>query len=137
MCLFWLTRYISQPYPIMAITRTCPAITIILGYKIMVAIALFGCARSSIKRLEVFFACVMTFSFFINVITPRLSWYMILVSSNLPSKIRFELYPKTNTIFCTSILLLSASRMETIPIYSIWMTCSTAVISWCSSLWDC
>lgn len=64
----------------MAITWTCLAMAIALGYKVMVAMALFGYANSSIKRLQDLFAHAMTFLFFINIIAPGSLLYMIPVS---------------------------------------------------------
>lgn len=57
----------------MAISRTYPAIAIALGYKIIMAMAFPGCARLSVKRLQILYAYAIIFLFFINVIAPGLS----------------------------------------------------------------
>lgn len=69
----------------------------------------------------------MTFSYCIKVIAAGLSWYIISVSLSWPSEIRFESHPKASAILCSSILLPSASRIETVPISSVRTTYPTAV----------
>lgn len=79
---FWLIRYVSLSYPIMTITKTYLAIAIALGCKIMIAMVFPSYARSSMKRLQVFFTCIITFSYFINIIAAESSWYVILIIYN-------------------------------------------------------
>ncbi len=126
MHLFWLTRCVGWPCPIMAIARVCLAIVIALS-SIVTTMACPGCARSSMKKFQVLFAWEMTFSCCIKFITAWLLWYVILVSQSWPSEIRFESHPRASATLCSSILLLSASGMEMVPIFSVQMTCLVAI----------
>ena len=52
---------------------------------------------------------------------------MISVSRNWPRKIKFESHPGAKATFYSSILLSSASGIDTMPISSVRMTCLAAV----------
>lgn len=69
----------------------------------------------------------MTFSFLISVISVGLVWYIVLVSLNWPGKIKFESYSGTKAMFCSSIFLPSASKIDTVLISFIWMICPAAI----------
>lgn len=118
MRLFWLTRYVGW---------LCLVMAIALDYKIMVIMAISSYTWLSVKRLRVLFACIITFSCFINVITMGSLWYMILGPRSWPSEIKFESHLGAGATLCNSILLSTASGIKTMPIFSLWITYLTTV----------
>lgn len=126
--LFWFTRCIGHLRPVMAIARF-----LILSGGLRTAMAFLGSAKSNLKRFRSFLASAMTFPFFINVIVIRLSWYMIPLLRNWLSKIKLESHPKAKATSCNSIMFPFYSRIKTVPISSVCITCSTLITK--SILW--
>ncbi len=125
--LFWLTRCVGRPLPVMAIARARSAVAIALGWMIIVAMAFPEWARSSVKKFRVVFAWAITLLCCIRVIAIGLSWYMIPVSRSWPSEIRFKSHPGASATFFNSMLFPSANGINTLPISSVRMTCLAAV----------
>lgn len=94
----------------------------------MIAIAILCCARSNKQKLLLFFACAMISPYFINVITIKSTWYIILICYSSPSKIRFASHMETSAILCNSMLLPFASQIQIVPIFSIRITYLTTVM---------
>lgn len=113
MYLFWFTRCVNQP---------CLVVALALGYKFMVIIAILNYTKSSVKRLRIFFAYRITFSYFINLIAMELLLNVIPLFCSRSSEIRFELDPRVSATSCNSMLLLFVNGIKTMPISTISIT---------------
>lgn len=119
--LFWLMRWVGWPRPWIAIAFG-NMLTVLI-----VAMTLPGCANLRVKRFRSLLVWAMIFSFPISVIAVGLSWNVIPVSRSWPRKIKFKSHLGAKATFYSSILLPFASGIDTVPISSVRMTCSTTV----------
>lgn len=126
--LFWFTRCIGHLCLIIAIARCL----MLLG-GLRTAMAFLGSTKSNLKRFCSLLPSAMTFPFFINVIVIGLLWYMIPLLRNWLSEIKLELHPGAKATLCNSIMFLPYSRIKTVPISSICITCLTLITK--SILW--
>lgn len=114
MCLFWFTKWVGWFPSVMAIVLDC---------KIIIAIAFICYTRLIMKKLQVFFTPIITFSYFINNIVKELLLYMMPIFYNWLSEMRFKLHVKLSSIFCNLMLLPFASRLEMKPISLVQISC--------------
>ena len=131
--LFWLTRCVGRPRPVMAIANCLgPGFAeFTLGITIfdcglIIDIAFPGLSQAW-KRFCSVLASAMTFPFLINVIVVGLSWYVIPLLRSWPSEIKLESHPGAKATLYNSIMLPPVNRMETVPISSVRITCPAAV----------
>lgn len=116
--LFWLTRWVGRPRPVIAIAFDLLLTTVI---------ALLGCASSRVNRFRSFFVLAMTSLFFINVIAAGSSWYVIRHLRSCLKEIRLESHPSARATLCNLMLSPPTSDIKTLRIFSVQMTCLTAM----------
>lgn len=117
--LFWLTRWVGWPRPIIAIA---------FGFLLTTVIAFLGCARLRMNKFWSFFVLAMTSPFLINITAAGSLWYVILLSRSCLREIGLESHSDARATLCNFILSPQVSGIKIILISFIRMTCPAAMI---------